>query len=195
MQKSRMIIFLIILLCCVTEFSNAQFEVFTQDLEFTITLQTGRELAPADYIILEYHEPASSGGGQKVISISIDYYVEIDKVEIHRDIDLHKVESIEFIGNKEKSSIEQIKINLWDGSKVIYKKLIDADDLVEEISADGEKKTFKSTGFFCIKSPNEEKPWYLSHVTASSDGKTFRNYYYKIKKIKFQETSKTKGVE
>ena len=52
---------------------------------------------------------------------------------------------------EDKSSIEQVKIDLWDGSKVIYKKVSDDDDSVEEISADGEKKTLRSEGFFCIK--------------------------------------------
>ena len=186
MKKLLLIIPLVFLLCFAAEYSKAQ-EVFTQDLKFTITLQTGKELIPASYIMLEYHEPGKAGRGRKQISIRIHYYVEVNKVETHRDINLHKVESIEFIASEEKSSIEQVKIDLWDGSKVIYKKVIDADDLIEEISTDGEKKTFKSTGFFCIKLPEEKKPWYLSHVTASSSGKSFRNYYYIIKMIKFHK--------
>ncbi len=187
MKKLFLVIPMVIILCFAVKYSNAQ-EVFTQDLKFTITLQTGKELIPANYIIFEYHEPVSFGRGRTEISIRIHYYVEVNKVEIHRDINLHNVESIEFIANEEhRSSIEQVKIYLWDGSKVIYKKVIDGDDSVEEISTDGEKKTLKSTGFFCLKLPKEKKPWYFSHVIAVSDGKTFRNYYYIIKRIKFHK--------
>jgi len=186
MKKLHMIIPLVILLCFAAEYSNAQ-DYFQQKLKFTLTLQTGEELVPGIFILLTYERPKSvSVGTNRKVSVEIHYYVEVNAVEIHRVINLHKVESIEFIANEEdKSSIEQVKIDLWDGSKVIYKKVSDANDSIEEISTDGEKKTFKSAGFFCIK--KEEKPWYLDIIQAAVGGKEFRDHYYTIKRIKFHK--------
>ena len=179
MKKLLMIMPLVILLCFAAEYSNAQ---LGPNIKYTITLQNGKELPPGTFMLLEYRAPGLLGSDERY------YHFEVNKVETHRAIPLHKVESIEFIANEEdKSSIEQVKVDLWDGSKVIYKKVIDANDLIEEISPDGEKKTYKSTGFLCYKKPKETKRWYLSYITANSGEGTFRDNYNKIRMIKFHK--------
>lgn len=157
--------------------------------------KTANEVPDAGSIFIIYQaEGARSFTSHTNLSQKIHYYFEENEVENHRVIELSQVESMEFAVNKEDTSmIEQVKIHLWDGSQVIYHKLIDAVDSIEEISPDGEKKAYKSTDFLCYRDSESGLPWYCTNISANTvyrgQEKVRFLKYYKIKLIQFEKQS------
>ena len=191
MNKQFMIIPLVISLCFVTA------HLYAQSTKATLSLQDGTEFQVPDagsIFIIYQAEGSSSFTSHTNISHRIHYYFEENEVETHRVIELSQVESMEFAANKEnKSLIEQVKIHLWDGSQVIYHKLINAVDSIEEISPDGEKKAYKSTDFLCYRDSKSGLPWYCTNISANTVYRGVEKIrflkYYKIKLIQFGKQS------